>query len=86
MPTLTPDACELLLHLADDCRAKQKQYFATRKKPALRAALAAEFALDAYLVKCQTPETDEDETALELRFDVEEAPESDPTFPGFEEA
>ena len=85
MPTMTPDVCALLLHLADDCRAKQKQYFATRRKPALRAALAAEFALDAYLVKCQTPEDSEEEDALELRFDADE-PESEPTFPGFEEA
>ena len=85
MPTMTPDACELLLTLAADCRAKQKQYFAARKKSDLRIALAAEFALDAYLVKCQTAEENEEEEALEL-WEESEEPETEPTFPGFSEA
>ena len=84
MPTMTPDSCELLLTLAADCRAKQKQYFAARKKSDLRIALAAEFALDAFLVKCQTPEQGDDEEALELWQEGDE-PEREPTFPGFEE-
>ena len=83
MPIMTPDACDLLLTLAADCRSKQQQYFATRKKPDFRSALAAEFALDAYLVKCQTSEASEEEDALEL---WEHEPQSEPTFPGFEEA
>ena len=83
MPTLTPDACQLLLVLAEDCRAKQKQYFAARKQSDLRIALAAEFALDAFLVKCQTAEDSEEDDALELWGDE---PEREPTFPGFEEA
>ena len=85
MPTMTPDACQLLLVLAEDCRAKQKQYFAARKKSDLRIALAAEFALDAYIVKCQTQEDEDENDALELWQDGDE-PEREPTFPGFEEA
>lgn len=79
MPQLTPDSCELLYRLASDCRQKQKAYFETRKKSDMKTAIAAESILDALLLKYTSdaqqtlPGTDEAE------------PESEPTFPGFEE-